>query len=209
MERLRRSQDKGILAGDVIAALEEEALMAIAVIAFWRRLDVSGRDAARLLESTTGYELMGQAVFLDPRGPTALQYMLDLAPDWSTRQGRITGFIGQRTIDTQIVRTPNGWTLNGKNFGMAEVADLDLGFTPATNLVQLKRVGLPVGNAAKFDVAWLDAGADVLVRLPQEYLRTSESDYDYNSPTVDYRATIVLAPSGFAAAYPGLWEIDH
>jgi hypothetical protein len=183
--------------------------MTTSATAFWRRLDVAGRDAARVSQTASGYELFGQSVFLDPRGPAALRYVLDLAPDWSTREGRITGFIGGRAIDTHIVRAEKGWTFDGKNFGMAEVVDLDLGFTPATNMVQLKRVGLAIGEAADFDVAWLEAGDEKLVRLPQEYRRVSEFDYDYNSPTADYRATIVLAPSGFAADYPGLWEIER
>ena len=36
--------------------------------AFWRRLDVPGRDAARVTETQTGYELFGQATFLDATG---------------------------------------------------------------------------------------------------------------------------------------------
>ena len=182
--------------------------MTASATAFWRRLDLPGRDAARVSQTANGHELFGQSVFLDPRGPTALRYVLDLAPDWSTREGRITGFIGERAIDTHIVRTQKGWTLDGKNFGMAEVIDLDLGFTPATNMAQLKRTCLSVGDAADFDVAWLEAGDEKLVRLAQEYRRVSEFNYDYNSPTVDYRATIVLTPSGYAADYPGLWKIE-
>ena len=176
--------------------------------AFWRRLDVPGRDAARVTETANGYELFGQATFLDPRGPTTLRYVLDLAPDWSTREGRITGFIGERSIDTHIALTPEGWTMDGKTLGMPEVVDLDLGFTPATNMIQLRRVNLGQGQAADFDVAWLDTGDEELVRLPQYYERIGANDYDYHSPTVDYRATIVLAASGFAAVYPGLWEIE-
>jgi uncharacterized protein len=177
--------------------------------AFWRRIDTPGHDAARLVQTATGYQLSGQAVFLDPRGPAALRYVLDLAPDWSTREGRITGFRGDETIDTHIRRTSEGWTLDGRDFGMADVVDLDLGFTPATNMVQLKRVGLSRGDATDFDVAWLDAGDDKLQRLPQHYHRMAEFDYDYNSPTADYRATIVLAASGFAKVYPGLWELER
>lgn len=81
-----------------------------------------------------------------------------------------------------------------------------LGFTPATNMAQLRRIALPVGGTANFDVAWLDAGADHLEPLPQEYTRTSESEYDCSSPTVEYWATITIAPSGFVAIYPGLWN---
>jgi hypothetical protein len=176
--------------------------------AFWRRLDVPGHDAARMSQTASGYELVGQSVFLDPRGPTALRYMLDLAADWSTREGQVSGFIGERNIDTRITRGTRGWMLNGKGFGMADVVDLDLGFTPATNMAQLKRVNLSPGDSAKFDVAWLEAGDEELVRLPQAYRRMSEFDYDYESPTSDYRGTIVLARSGFAEVYPGPWQIE-
>lgn len=182
-------------------------LMTSTNTAFWRRLDLPGHDAASISRKEPGYELLGQSVFLDPRGPTALRYRLALNPDWSTIEGRITGFIGRRSVDTHIVRSPQGWTLNGTNYGMAEVVDLDLGFTPATNMAQLKRNSLAVNKATNFDVAWLDAGAEELQRLPQQYRRVSEFEYDYASPSVDYRATIVLAPSGFAAVYPGLWQI--
>jgi hypothetical protein len=180
----------------------------VVATAFWRRLDVPGHDAARVTKVATGYQLAGQSVFVDSHGPTALRYELDLTPTWSTRQGHITGFIGGRAVDTLVVRTPHGWMLGANEFGMADVVDLDLGFTPATNMVQLTRVGLSVGGGAHFDVAWLDAGGETLVRLPQEYRRISQLDYDYRSPASGYHATITLASSGFAAMYPGLWELE-
>lgn len=178
------------------------------VTAFWKRLDLPGRDAARVRRTPAGYDLSGQAVFLDPAGPAALRYVLDLGPDWSTRQGRITGFIGERTIDSHIVRGMRGWTVNGRDCGLADVIDLDLGFTPATNMVQLRRVAPAQGDRVEFDVAWCDGGEDDLTRLPQVYRRLSAFDYAYEAPTVGYAGTIVLAPSGFAASYPGLWELE-
>jgi uncharacterized protein len=190
------------------AATNGGVSMTVVATGFWRRLDVPGHDAARVCQVSTGYQLLGQSVFLDPRGPAALRYTLDLTPTWATRQGQIDGFIGGRAVDTRIARTPNGWTLGGKEGGMADVVDLDLGFTPATNMVQLKRVGLSIGEAVSFDVAWLEAGDGALVRLPQEYRRVSEFDYEYSSPTSNYRATIIVAPSGFAAVYPRLWELE-
>ena len=64
--------------------------------AFWRRLDIPGRDAARVSQIATGYELLGQSVFLDPRGPTALRYVLDIAPDWWTGARIPCDVIGRR-----------------------------------------------------------------------------------------------------------------
>ena len=170
---------------------------------------MSGCDAARIAKVSGGYILSGQAVFSDPNGPAALRYRLDLAPDWSTLAGRIDGFIGSRAIGSCVVRTERGWSLNGRDFPMAEVRDLDLGFTPATNMPQLRRVALEVGQDKSFDVAWLDAGSDELVPLPQNYKRISDRAYDYQSSTLGYEATIVLAESGFASDYPRLWKLEE
>jgi uncharacterized protein len=176
--------------------------------AFWHRLDLPGSDAAHVSQTADGYELCVKTVFLDPRGPTALRYLLNLSPDWSTREGRIHGFVGEQAVDLHIVRTQHGWTLNGRDFGMAKALDLDLGFTPATNMAQHKRIALSIGDDAAFDVAWLDTGADNLQLLPQQYRRVSEFGYDYCSPTTGYQAAMTLAPNGFAAVYPGLWKME-
>ena len=177
--------------------------------AFWRRLDVPGRDAARVEQTPDGYVLFGQSVFLDSRGPAALRYVLTLKGDWSTAEGHISGFVGEQEVNDHIVRTAVGWTFNGRDCGMADILDLDLGFTPATNMVQLRRVALSIGETTNFDVAWLEAGDRELQRLPQEYHRASHYEYPYQSPQGAYRETIVLDPSGFAAVYPGLWEIER
>ena len=179
--------------------------MTVLASAFWRRLDIPGSDVSHLRQSADGYELTGNAVFLDTLGPTALRYTLDLSTNWQTREGRICGFIGDRAIDDHIVRTRHGWTMNGRDFGMAEVLDLDLGFTPATNMAQVKRLGLAVGDKAEFNVAWLDTGADALKPLLQQYRRIGEYEYDYRSPVHDFHATLTLQENGFVAVYPGLW----
>jgi uncharacterized protein len=181
-----------------------EALMSSA---FWQRLDIAGCDAARLLKLADGFQLSGNAVFLKAGEPTALRYSLALAHDWSTREARVEGFMGNRRLNDHIARTTAGWMMNGRDFGMADVLDLDLGFTPATNMVQLKRIALAIGDEADFDVAWFDAGSDRIERLPQQYRRVTGSEYDYRSPTFDYRETLQLAPNGFAQEYPGLWTM--
>lgn len=92
--------------------------------------------------------------------------------------------------------------------GLDHLVDLDLGFTPATNLPQLRRVPLAAGEAAEVPVAWLDMPAGRLGLLPQRYERRSESVYWYEAPTVGYAALLEVDPSGFIRRYPGLWEAE-
>jgi hypothetical protein len=173
----------------------------------WRRLDVPGHDACRLVQTAGGHVLEGAAVFRDARGVAALRYEVACDRRWRSRRGRVTGWVAGRAVDAAIARTSRGWTLGGDVVeGVADCLDLDFGFTPATNLFSLRRLALSVGERAAFPVAWFDAGARTLVRLPQVYERIGAHAYRYASPTVRYRAVLRFGPDGFVRSYPRLWR---
>ncbi len=87
--------------------------------------------------------------------------------------------------------------------------DLDFGFTPATNLLQLRRLALDEGQAADAPAAWLSAlPAGSLELLPQRYERRTAATYWYEAPSVGYAALLEVAPTGFILRYPGLWEAE-
>jgi len=176
----------------------------------WRRLDTPGHDAARLETAGDGYRLSGAAVFLAPAGPARLAYVLRLARDWSTQEGQVSGFIGERQVERHIRRDGGGWFLDDAPVsGLDHCLDLDIGFTPATNAPQLRRIAVPIGGRAAFDVAWLDDDVTGLTALPQIYERRSERLYAYESPDSGYSATLEIGPDGFARDYPGLWRIEE
>jgi hypothetical protein len=176
----------------------------------WRRLDAPGHDACRLEESDAGWTLDGTAVFLEDGVPALLAYHVACDRAWHTRGGRVRGWLGQQSVEVSIERSAAGaWTLDGALVsGLENHVDLDLGFTPATNLLQLRRLGLAVGKAADAPVAWFDLHADTLEILPQRYERRGESTYWYEAPRYDYAALLEVDPSGFIRRYPGLWEAE-
>jgi hypothetical protein len=180
------------------------------VFALWRRVDTPGHDACRLEELADGWQLEGTAVFLHEGAPTRLAYQVVCDPTWATRRGRVQGWLGERPVDFTVVRTSGGvWTLNGDVVpGLERYVDLDLGFTPATNLLQLRRVALADGESADVPVAWIDAPPRTLTVLPQRYERRDRLTYWYESPTAGYSALLELAPNGFVRRYPGLWEME-
>jgi hypothetical protein len=180
--------------------------------ALWRRLDTPGHDAAWLSKAPDGWLLEGAAVFRHEAGaPARVEYRVRCDEGWTTREGEVRAVIGEARHELKIERSSSGaWSLNGNPVpGVEDCYDLDFGFTPATNLLQLRRVALRPGEAADFDVAWIDVPATGLVRLPQRYTRKSESTYWYESPTADYNGMLVMAQSGFARVYPGLWQLEE
>lgn len=176
----------------------------------WRRLDSPGHDACRLEKAATGWQLDGTAVFHHDDGPAQLVYRVACNLAWHTRYGEVHGWLGSRVVGFKTTRTMAGvWTLNGSVISdLANCVDLDLGFTPATNLLQLRRLELAIGRQADVPVAWLDPSAGTLEVLHQSYERRSETTYWYQAPRFEYAALLEVTPTGFVRSYPGLWESE-
>jgi hypothetical protein len=176
--------------------------------AAWIRLDRPGRDAALLEATDGGWLLRGAAGFDHGGGSAAVAYQVEVDARWRTRRGLISGLLGDQTIQHEIRRDDQGWTLNGIAVrGLEHLVDLDYGFTPATNVLQLSRLALKPGQRAEVPVAWFDLDSASLFELPQTYERRSEASYWYEAPTVPYRAMLDIAPNGFVQSYPGLWRL--
>lgn len=174
----------------------------------WRRLDTAGHDACQLRPNDTGWALDGTAVFREDGVPARISYVIVCDQGWRTTRWEIHGWVGDRPVNSSIERAQKGtWTLNGTTVpGLEAYEDLDLGVTPATNLPQLRRVGLATGQAAEIPVAWFDVSAVTLTVLPQRYERRTQDSYWYESPATGYEALLEVGPSGFVHHYPGLWE---
>jgi hypothetical protein len=171
----------------------------------WRRLDVEGHDGCRLLRTADGFELAGQALFEQDGEPCCLAYRVQCAATWQTLSANVRGFLGARDIDYEIARSSNGtWTLNGVMQPQAEgLIDVDLNFTPATNLIAIRRFGLAVGAKTPAAAAWLTFPEPKLVRLDQTYGRLDQTRYAYTG--YDYAATLEVSDAGFVLEYPELW----
>lgn len=176
----------------------------------WRRLDISGHDACTLYERRGGFELDGCALFVHEGAPARLNYKLVCDGSWRTLRGRVDGVVGGRVMDIVIERSAEGvWTRNGAIVsGLNGCVDLDLGFSPASNLCQLRRLNLADGNAADAPVAWLDVSSNTLSVLAQRYERRAKLTYWYEAPRFDYAALLEVNEVGFVLRYPGLWEAE-
>jgi uncharacterized protein len=189
--------------------LDEETSLTIVASMLWRRVDVPGHDACHLEQTDAGWHLEGAAVFRHPEGPANVAYSVHCDEGWRTTTGRVWGALGRRSVDYRLTRQAKGWTLNDRRIaGLDHLLDLDLSFTPATNLQQLQRVPIGEGETVHLPVAWLDIDAGALSELPQIYRRRGETALWYEAPSVGYTGPLRLAPNGFIQDYPNLWEAE-
>jgi uncharacterized protein len=86
--------------------------------------------------------------------------------------------------------------------------DVDLNFTPATNLIAIRRLALGVGHKSDAPAAWLRFPEYTLERLEQRYYRVSLDTYDYQAPRVGYSGLLQVSDIGFVTQYPGCWALE-
>jgi hypothetical protein len=176
----------------------------------WRRIDAPGHDACRLERTAEGWALRGAAAFAEKGTPAQLAYSLSCDLAWRSRRGDVKGAVGERPVAFTVAHEDDGrWTLGGETVpGLDGCLDLDLGFTPATNLFQLRRCALAVGDAADVPVAWLDVWKGTLSRLDQRYERRGSTSYWYEAPRFGYQALLEVDADAFIREYPGLWSAE-
>lgn len=180
----------------------------------WRRLDMPGHDTAGLRQAAGGAELRGMAVFQDEAGPAALHYSVRCDAEWRTIEGTVAGWGGAGPVELRLARSPGGdWTLNGAACPqVAGCIDLDLSFTPATNLLPLRRLNLPVGQEAQVRSAWLEWPRAVLTPLTQRYKRRSATEYNYEADlpgAARFESVLRVDPNGWVLDYGGLWQAEN
>ncbi|BCG70619.1 hypothetical protein MesoLj113a_17770 [Mesorhizobium sp. 113-1-2] len=174
----------------------------------WRRLDVEGHDACLLSQADGGHSLEGQAIFAQDDKPCCLAYAVICDAGWHTRSARVDGFLGMRKLYYAIERRADGaWMLNGEpQRGVAGLVDVDLGFTPASNLLAIRRFNLGIGETTPAPAAYLSFPALEMVLLEQSYRRLDAIRYAYSAPMFGYEEILDVSPHGFVVDYPGLWK---
>lgn len=173
----------------------------------WRRIDQPGHEAAHLRETADGWHLAGTAVFAHDGAPVQLAYEVRTDRAWRTVAATVTGWVGTEPVDARIEANENAeWTLNGAPYpDVRGCIDVDLNFSPSTNLLPIRRLALAPGEHAEVRAAWLRFPSFTLEPLEQSYRREGARTYHYESAGGAFRRTLEVDEAGFVQDYPGIW----
>lgn len=174
----------------------------------WTRLDRPGHEVARLRETTNGHGLEGAAVFAETSQPCDVRYTIACDRMWRTISLELKGWIGNREIALAVtVDDARRWVVNGHPApDLHGCDDVDLGFSPSTNLLPIRRMSLEVGQRAAIRAGWVRFPACVVEPLDQLYERIARSTYRYESAGGRFTALLEVNDAGFVTSYPGFWE---
>lgn len=176
----------------------------------WRGVFFTGHESCLLLSAGGAWHLEGTAVFAHEQRPCRLDYHIVCDKAWQTLSAQVEGWLGSTSIDLQIKTGANGrWWLNDmEQPDVMGCTDIDLNFSPSTNLLPIRRLGLAVGQASDVKAAWLRFPSFRLEPLAQQYRCLDELTYRYESAGGQFVAELKVDPSGFVVDYPGLWQAE-
>ena len=178
----------------------------------WRRIDVPGREDARVERTRDGWRLTGALDVEDDGVAASLRYTIDCDERWHTRSALIEGSASGRPIRVALDADGAGaWRRDGEPLpALAGALDVDLGFTPATNTLPIRRLALAVGETQPVRSAWLRFPELRLEPLEQTYTREAKLVFRYHA-TVDgepFTARLDTDAFGRVLRYEGLWEAE-
>jgi uncharacterized protein len=176
----------------------------------WRGFVLPGHEACRLFSKNSLWHVEGSAVFVHEKQPVRLNYQIICDTAWQTLSAEVEGWLGNTVIGIEIKTDPtHHWWLNGiEQPAVMSCIDLDLNFSPSTNLLPMRRLSLAIGEAADVTAAWLRFPSFKLEPLLQRYSRLEKTIYRYESAGGQFVANLNVNRSDFVLDYPGLWQSE-
>ena len=175
----------------------------------WRRNDWPGHEAAMVREREAGWELSGTAVFVHEARACRLDYVVACDVGWRTVTTQVNGWVGDDAIAVAITVDPSGrWWMNEREVPeVTGAVDVDLNFSPSTNLLPIRRLRLDVGRSARVRAAWLRFPSFVLEPFEQTYQRLGPTAYRYESAG-GFAADLEVDDVGFVTRYGDVWATE-
>lgn len=119
----------------------------------------------------------------------------------------MTGTTAEGRLDVRFRADGQGrWRVDGEpRPDLDGCLDVDFGFTPATNLLPLRRLALAPDEAADVRAAWLTLAPLAVQPLAQRYEAVALGLVRYTSTASPGGFLLAHDDAGFVRDYPGLW----
>jgi hypothetical protein len=190
-------------------------------VLMWRRLDQFGLERVAIGRSQAGHRrFTGTVLTVNEATPVLIRYVLLCDEDWSSQYlaldvRRAPG----ASLYVQLVNFDTGrWQFRQAKTRNAiisepfhdlalppECIDIDLGFSPLTNTLPLRRLRPRVGSRVETTAVWIRFPELDVQPLRQRYYRQSLQEVVYESLT-GFQATLSVDAFGYVIRYDDLWE---
>ena len=194
---------------------------------FWERRDTAGSEHV-LVDARSGLYARGTALAVDPV-PYTCRYELQTDPSWGTSRFEVSAEGAGWARSVRLELAAGRWRATTSEQGNLDAAltaagharaglpgtedpdllygafDVDLGGSPLTNTLPIRRLGLlkaEAGVAHRVSVAWVLLPSLEVVQADQIYTPLGDGRVRFASET--FSTDMVIDDDGFVRDYPGL-----
>ena len=168
----------------------------------WRRSDeVQTDEHCTLTQRDTGLSLVGTVLGAEGGSPVRIEYRVLTDGDGLTTAAHVRDLRGfeQRTLTLERDAKGN-WTVDGAKLrALKGATDVDLGCSPSTNTLPIRRLRIGVGASKTIKAAWVRFPELTVVKADQTYTRLDEFTYRYASG--GFEAELTVDDEDLVAAY--------
>jgi hypothetical protein len=168
----------------------------------WRRSDeVETDEHCTLTLRDSGLSLVGTVLGAEGGTPVRIEYRVLADGAGMTTAAHVRDLRGfdQRTLTLERDAKGN-WSVDGAIVkALKGCTDVDLGCSPSTNTLPIRRLRLGVGTSKRIQAAWVRFPELTVVKAAQTYTRLDEFTYKYASLT--FEAELTVDDDGLVAAY--------
>jgi hypothetical protein len=168
----------------------------------WRRSDeVEADEVCTLTIRDSGLSLVGTVIGAEAGLPIRVEYRVLADRAGLTTAVHVRDLRGFETRTITLERTAKGrWTIDGTVVaGLKGCTDIDLGCSPSTNTLPIRRLRLATGASSTIQAAWIRFPELEVVKAAQTYTRLDEFTYRYASGT--FEAELTVDDAGLVASY--------
>ena len=174
--------------------------------AAWRRSDeVETDEHCTLTLRDSGISLVGTVLGAEGGLPVRVEYRVLTDRNGVTTAAHVRDLRGFETRTKTLERNSKGsWTIDGSAARtLRGCSDVDLGCSPSTNTLPIRRLRLAIGASHTSQAAWVRFPSLEVVKAAQTYTRLDEFTYRYASG--DFEAELNVDDDGLVAAY-AVWR---
>lgn len=168
----------------------------------WRRSDeVETDEHCTLTLRDTGLSLIGTVLGAEGGLPVRIEYRVLADRTGMTTAVHVRDLRGFETRTITLERNAKGsWTVDGAAArGLKGCTDVDLGCSPSTNTLPIRRLRMAVGTSQTIQAAWLTFPELAVTKAAQTYTRLDEFTYRYASGT--FEADLTVDDDGLVTGY--------
>lgn len=173
----------------------------------WRSLSERGMEHCALTQCPGGWQIAGTVIRAGD-GPLLARYTVTCDTLWRTRAVEIDLEVGAGTRTLRLIADEERrwWSAGAELVAFRGCDDVDLGITPATNTLPIRRLNLGIGERATVTAAWVQFPTLAMEPLHQRYTRLDTLRYRYESGNGAFETEIAVDDLGLVMRYDNGWE---